>query len=88
MWYEKIINNFRTNIQKIKKNILLLPNETMPRWRNGRRARFRCECLTACRFESYPGHKGFLYGGSLFCITTYGYVRKQTNVGSLVCNTE
>ena len=28
----------------------------MPRWRNGRRARFRCECREACRFESYSGH--------------------------------
>ena len=28
----------------------------MPRWRNGRRARFRCECWEACRFESYSGH--------------------------------
>ena len=28
-----------------------------PRWRNGRRARFRCECREACRFESYSGHK-------------------------------
>ena len=31
----------------------------MPRWRNGRRARFRCECWEACRFESYSGHKEF-----------------------------
>ena len=29
---------------------------TKPRWRNGRRARFRCECREACRFESYSGH--------------------------------
>ncbi len=28
----------------------------MPRWRNGRRARFRCECCEACRFESCSGH--------------------------------
>ena len=27
-----------------------------PRWRNGRRARFRCECCEACRFESCSGH--------------------------------
>ena len=37
--------------------MLLLCIVSMPRWRNGRRARFRCECLTACRFESYPGHE-------------------------------
>ena len=28
----------------------------MPRWRNGRRARFRCVCREACRFESCSGH--------------------------------
>ena len=28
----------------------------LPRWRNGRRARFRCECREACRFESCSGH--------------------------------
>ena len=28
----------------------------MPRWRNGRRARFRCACREACRFESCSGH--------------------------------
>ena len=28
-----------------------------PRWRNGRRARFRCECWETCRFESCSGHK-------------------------------
>ena len=28
-----------------------------PRWRNGRRARFRCECCEACRFESCSGHR-------------------------------
>ena len=38
----------------------------MPRWRNGRRARFRCECLAACRFESYPGHKAFSFVGKAF----------------------
>ena len=40
----------------------------MPRWRNGRRARFRCECREACRFESYSGHfqKEFLCGNSFF----------------------
>ena len=27
-----------------------------PRWRNGRRARFRCECREACRFDSCSGH--------------------------------
>ena len=29
----------------------------MPRWRNGRRARFRCECWETCRFESCSGHR-------------------------------
>ena len=29
----------------------------MPRWRNGRRARFRCACREACRFDSCSGHK-------------------------------
>ena len=49
--------------------MLLLCRETMPRWRNGRRARFRCECLTACRFESYPGHKkAFQYLEGLFFV--------------------
>ena len=32
------------------------PNNHWPRWRNGRRARFRCECREACRFDSYSGH--------------------------------
>ena len=27
-----------------------------PRWRNGRRARFRCVCRETCRFESCSGH--------------------------------
>ena len=56
--------------------MLPLPIETMPRWRNGRRARFRCECLTACRFESYPGHKVVelsKFGGLLFCWRVVGY---------------
>ena len=30
--------------------------KAMPRWRNGRRARFRCVCREACRFESCSGH--------------------------------
>ena len=49
--------------------MLLLCIVSMPRWRNGRRARFRCECLTACRFESYPGHKKFRAAlrTALFC---------------------
>ena len=39
-----------------------------PRWRNGRRARFRCVCREACRFESCSGHHEnnsflFLFGG-------------------------
>ena len=46
--------------------MLLLRYVSLPRWRNGRRARFRCECLTACRFESYPGHKGRLRLKSAF----------------------
>ncbi len=33
-----------------------LCNANEPRWRNGRRARFRCECREACRFDSYSGH--------------------------------
>ena len=42
--------------------------KTMPRWRNGRRARFRCVCREACRFESCSGHHEnnsflFLFGG-------------------------
>ena len=32
-----------------------------PRWRNGRRARFRCVCREACRFESCSGHQGKPY---------------------------
>ena len=32
-------------------------NFSLPRWRNGRRARFRCECFTTCRFESCSGHE-------------------------------
>ena len=32
----------------------------MPRWRNGRRARFRCECWETCRFESCSGHQDFV----------------------------
>ena len=40
----------------------------LPRWRNGRRARFRCVCREACRFESCSGHHEnnsflFLFGG-------------------------
>ena len=34
-----------------------LREKTMPRWRNGRRARFRCVCREACRFDSCPGHQ-------------------------------
>ncbi len=34
-----------------------LKNFPKPRWRNGRRARFRCECFTTCRFESCSGHE-------------------------------
>ena len=30
----------------------------LPRWRNGRRARFRCACREACRFDSCSGHFG------------------------------
>ena len=42
--------------------------KAMPRWRNGRRARFRCVCREACRFESCSGHHEnnsflFLFGG-------------------------
>ena len=37
-----------------------------PRWRNGRRARFRCECWETCRFESYSGHKRLSLRQSLF----------------------
>ena len=42
--------------------------KAMPRWRNGRRARFRCVCREACRFESCSGrHENnsflFLFGG-------------------------
>ena len=45
-----------------------LREKTMPRWRNGRRARFRCVCREACRFESCSGHHEnnsflFLFGG-------------------------
>ena len=41
----------------------------LPRWRNGRRARFRCVCREACRFESCSGHKKFrfLNGENLVC---------------------
>ncbi len=28
----------------------------LPRWRNGRRARFRCEWCKLCKFESCSGH--------------------------------
>ena len=38
------------------RKILVIFVATKPRWRNGRRARFRCECREACRFESYSGH--------------------------------
>ena len=40
-----------------------LREKTMPRWRNGRRARFRCVCREACRFESCSGHytRGFRF---------------------------
>ena len=42
--------------------------KAMPRWRNGRRARFRCVCREACRFESCSGYHEnnsflFLFGG-------------------------
>ena len=40
---------------KLQKFITFAP-QLMPRWRNGRRARFRCECWETCRFDSYPGH--------------------------------
>ncbi len=58
-------NKFRTNVRKFEKKHYFCITETMPRWRNGRRARFRCECLTACRFESYPGHtpRRIIFGG-------------------------
>ena len=36
----------------------------LPRWRNGRRARFRCVCREACRFESCSGHcSNLCFGG-------------------------
>ena len=35
---------------------LVFRSVTKPRWRNGRRARFRCVCREACRFESCSGH--------------------------------
>ena len=44
-----------------------LKNFPKPRWRNGRRARFRCECFTTCRFESCSGHE--LQGKELQNIT-------------------
>ena len=52
------------------RKILVIFVATKPRWRNGRRARFRCECREACRFESYSGHyKGeFLKGAPFFCV--------------------
>ena len=31
-------------------------DKRLPRWRNGRRARFRCECWETCKFESCSGH--------------------------------
>ena len=36
--------------------LITLIKKHRPRWRNGRRARFRCECREACRFDSYSGH--------------------------------
>ena len=48
--------------------ILLPLHSQMPRWRNGRRARFRCECWETCRFESYSGHKTLrFFSASFFC---------------------
>ena len=65
--------------------MLLLSTETLPRWRNGRRARFRCECLTACRFESYPGHKNFRAAfWLLFFVPRIGLCRASPCPASLI----
>ena len=48
-----------------------------PRWRNGRRARFRCECREACRFESYSGHlKGDFLQKVPFSFTRVGVIQR------------
>ena len=43
-------------LAKQKRGAARRPKKSKPRWRNGRRARFRCECCEACRFESCSGH--------------------------------
>ena len=43
--------------RSIRQSVALIGRKAvMPRWRNGRRARFRCVCREACRFESCSGH--------------------------------
>ena len=59
---QNVILKIRKHFAQSKKvcNFALQTREkscsAMPRWRNGRRARFRCECCEACRFESCSGH--------------------------------
>lgn len=53
----------------------------MPRWRNGRRARFRCECCEACRFESCSGHhkKLQVVNSQLLAIFTFNACQRGVN---------
>ena len=61
----------------------------LPKWRNGRRARFRCECWEACRFESCLGHWLWIavsdYGFSYFLYITSGFnhIRNTHNNGMM-----
>ena len=49
-------HKFYKTFGSFKQTFYLCATKPRPRWRNGRRARFRCACREACRFESCSGH--------------------------------
>ena len=55
---------FRSFFEQVSQDISFLPNiieATSPGGGIGRRARFRCVCREACRFESCSGHSFLFY---------------------------
>ena len=58
MFVAEIAQLVEHNLAKVgvASSSLVFRSTQKPRWRNGRRARFRCVCREACRFESCSGH--------------------------------
>ena len=55
----------------------------MPKWRNGRRARFRCVCRKTWRFESFLGHPNRLLIDWLTAYFLFTGVTQVPKMGSV-----